>query len=147
MAARHRPLVDEELARWHQGSRGGHVLLLQERLSQRPSWKCRKSQAQVSATNSGKNGCMNVLVMVGQAHWAQCGIAPLVLLRTGTGIAAVRGHAVQNRPTDAIMHWAVRVRAVQNRPTHNLALPCLVEKACPTYQLHMHFNLHDVGRG
>ena len=60
---------------------------------------------------------MNVLVIVGQAHWAQCGIAPLVLLRTGTGIAAVRGHAVQNSTIDAIMHWAVRVRAVQNRPT------------------------------
>ena len=84
---------------------------------QRISWKCRESHAQVSATNSGKNGCMNVLVMVGQAHWAQCGIAPLVLLRTGTGIAAVRGHAVQNSTIDAIMHWAVRVRALQNRPT------------------------------
>ena len=60
---------------------------------------------------------MNVLVMVGQAHWAKCGIAPLVLLRTGTGVAAVQGHAVQNSTIDAIMHWAVRVRAVQNRPT------------------------------
>ena len=84
---------------------------------QRPSWRCCELWAQVSAMNSGKNGCMNVLVMVGQAHWIQCGIAPLVLLRTGTGIAAVRGHAVQNSTIDAIMHWAVRVRAVQNRPT------------------------------
>ena len=96
---------------------------------------------------------MNVLVIVGQAHRAQCGIAPLVLLRTGTGIAAVRGHAVQNSTIDAIMHWAVRVRAVQNRPTPNAPFePILIlatlkgRRVIPARLCHV-LHLSDVRQG